>query len=102
MQEVDVTPQLLVQFSTEYAKVPCVNMADTNGYLRGIPFTHHILYYWIAGLSGPEKDNSMYQQFTAWLCGRGEFLHPDAKGDSVPMALAKAMAEIVGDIEDDS
>ncbi len=102
MQEVDCTPQLLVQFSTEFAKVPCVNMQDDNGRLNGIPFTHHVLYYWIAGLSGPAKDNSMYEKFTAWLCGRGEFLHPDASNESVPASLAKAMADVVGRVEDDS
>ena len=99
MRQVDVTPQLLVQFSTEYARVPCVNMTDANGFLKGIPFSHHILYFWISEIAN-HKNNAMYDVFTAWLCGRNEFLHPDTAPNAVAIALANAMSKVVGEPDD--
>lgn len=99
MQEVDVTPQLLIQFSTEYARVPCVNLNDENGFLKGIPFTHHILYHWISELA-QNNNNDMYHVFTAWLCGKDKFLHPDKSLQEVTQALANAMSEVIGEPDD--
>ncbi len=94
MQEVDVTQALLVQFSTEYGRVPIVEMNDAAANLKGIPFSHHILYYWISELANT-GNNNMYQVFTAWLCGKDKFVHPDVKGSDIIKVLAETMQPIV-------
>lgn len=93
MQEVDVTPQLLIEFSTEYAKVPIVELDKMP---VGIPFTHHVLACWLLAIQR-DDDNSIYQVFTGWLCGRGHFLHPDVPGKVIMLALADALSEVVHD-----
>jgi len=97
MQEIDVTPQLLIEFSTEYAKVPIVGVG---GDLKGIPFTHQVLACWISNIQA-RQDNLMYQVFTGWLCGRGQFIHPDTPSGVIMEALAAALRPIV-EQEDDS
>lgn len=97
MQEVDITPQLLIQFSTEYGRVPIVELG---GDMQGIPFSHQVLACWISQLKH-SKDNSLYTVFTGWLCGQGKFISPDTRSDVITTALADALRPIV-EPKDDS
>lgn len=90
MQEIDVTPRLLVEFSTEYGRVPLVDLGETP---KCIPFTHHVLAAWVSAFQ--HGDNNLYHVFTGWLCGRGQFVHPDVKGELILCALADALREVV-------
>lgn len=93
MQEVEITTQLLVQFSTEYSRVPIV---DLGGNMQGIPFTHQVLACWVSNLK-ENKDNSLYSIFTGWLCGHGKFIRPDTTSGEVMTALADSLRPIVRD-----
>ncbi len=90
MQEVDITPQLLKQFSDEFCRVPNVHIEGGNG----IPFTLLVLTSWLTELV--ETGNSgMFTTFQAWLCGRNEFLHPDTEWSGE--AMAKILADTLKD-----
>jgi len=97
MQQVEITPQLLIQFSTEYCHVPIVELG---GNMQGVPFTHQVLACWVSNLK-ESKDNTLYSIFTGWLCGRGNFLRPDTTSGEIMTALANALRPVV-EPKDDS
>lgn len=91
MKQVDITTQLLIRFSTEYAKMPNV---DTGAAAIGIPFTHQVLACWITALA-KHQDNTMYLAFTGWLCGRNEFLDPDTTSMRISETLAACLKPLM-------
>ena len=69
MQEVELTPRLLKDFSLNFAKVPTVNLAG----LEFIPFDVRIIAAWVTELQNTGQ-SSYFEIFQAYLCGRGLFL----------------------------
>lgn len=72
MQEVDLTPSLLLEFSADFNKVPNVQI---NGG-EGVPFDVLILAAWFQELH-ETQESKYYGMFQAWLCGTDRFVLPE-------------------------
>jgi len=72
MQQVDLTPRLLLDFSEQFIRVP--NVLIQGG--EGIPFHVKVLSAWFQEIS--TSDDAVYfGLFQAWLCGRDQFVIPE-------------------------
>lgn len=69
MQEVELTPQLLKNFSSDFAKVPNVCLDG----LEFLPFDVRILAAWVTEMQNTGT-SSYFEIFQAYLCGREQFL----------------------------
>lgn len=72
MQEVELTPQLLKEFSLDFAKVPNVNLDG----LEFLPFDVRILAAWVTEMQNTGT-SSYFEIFQAYLCGKEQFLEED-------------------------
>jgi hypothetical protein len=83
MQEVDLTPKLLLDFSLDFIKVP--NVTINGG--EGVPFHCHILAAWFQELTSADSSN-YFAMFQSYLCGRGQFVMPELSKDEFVKLLA--------------
>lgn len=97
MQVVDLTPQMLKDFSYDFVHIPCMHF-DTK---TDIPFDMLPLAVWLMGY---EQDSSMYLAFSGWLAGRGECVDPDTTvpiKDVLIEALGPLLANADGSVNHD-
>lgn len=87
MQEVDLTPKLLLEFSLDFIKVP--NVVINGG--DGVPFHCLILATWFQELTNGDA-RSYLGLFQAYLCGRGKFI---LESSLTKEELAKLLATTV-------
>lgn len=87
MQEVDLTPSLLKDFSKCYARVP--NVIIQGG--EGVPFDVLILAAWFQELHEGAENSRYFGLFQAWLAGTDRFVMPDLSQKE----FMKLLAEIV-------
>ena len=93
MQEITINRRHLLDFSTEYGRLPDVNIDN--------PFkvvgTHILLVAWLAAYLTDNNRISaeLAVAFTGWLCGRNEFiLAEDSEKDFVNVLVA-LVAEVI-------
>lgn len=96
MQEVELTPKLLLEFSLAYAKIPTVTFSGGDG----MPFEVLPLCAWFQEMQDTEckgAHNGYMAIFQAYLAGREIFVLPDLGGQEFLTFLATTIkSKMVG------
>ena len=93
MQQVSVDRRHLLDFSTEYGRLPDMTMGNP----LKVTGTHILLVAWLSAyLNHNDKvTNELSIAFTGWLCGRNEFILAEESEQDFVKALVALVAEVV-------
>ena len=94
MQQITIDRRCLLDFSTEYGRLPDVTVGNP----LNVPGTHMVAVAWLSQyLANGSKDaaNELAVAFTGWLCGRGEFVLAEESEKEFVTALVALVAEVV-------
>lgn len=98
MQQITIDRRHLLDFSTEYGRLPDVTIGNP----LKVPGTHILAVAWLTNYlddSGHKVANELAIAFNGWLCGRGEFVLKDESEKEFVKALVALVAEVVN-VED--
>ena len=93
MQQITVDRRHLLDFSTEYGRLPDMTMGNPSK----VPGTHILAVAWLSSyLNHNDKvTNELSIAFTGWLCGRNEFILAEESEQEFVTALVALVAEVV-------
>ena len=93
MQEITVDRRHLLDFSTEYGRLPDMTMGNP----LKVKGTHILAVAWLAAYlhHNDKVSNELAIAFTGWLCGRNEFIIAETSEQDFVKALVALVAEVV-------
>lgn len=93
MQEITIDRRHLLDFSTEYGRLPDVDI-DNPFKVAG---THILLIAWLAAYLNENKriTTELSVAFTGWLCGRNEFILAEDSEKEFVRVLVSLVAEVI-------